>query len=401
MLAAGLVLLTAVGLGAALTLWGCQRAVLRSDPPSGPRHLPPVTILKPLRGLDDGLEENLRSFFRLDYPKYEIVFAAADAADPALEVARRISEEFPHVPSTIVADVSTVGVNPKVNNLANAARRARHGIFLISDSNVRAGPGHLAEVVGHLEQPGVGLVSSTFRATGERGLGGFLERLQLNTFVMGGVCAMRRLTTLPCVVGKSMLLRRADLERIGGFEFLGAFLAEDQVCGEEIRALGRIVEVSGRPVDTLLGRKSLREFAARHLRWARLRRNISPAGYVGEALLNPIPFGVAAFAVDPRAATLALALGSIAMMSILAATAERRIGVRRKLASYPALELLRGCLVAALWPIPFVSRNVTWRGNRLRVGPRSRLVPVNIPARPPSPSGAHPRPAPVLHRADS
>src|SRR5262245_13470889 len=119
MVAASLYLLTAVGVAAAVSLWWCQRAILRADPPARPRFLPPVSILKPLRGLDDGLEENLRSFFRLDYPRYEIVFAAGDAADPALDVARRVAAGHPEIPSTIVVDASAVGVNPKVNNLAN------------------------------------------------------------------------------------------------------------------------------------------------------------------------------------------------------------------------------------------------------------------------------------------
>jgi len=374
MVAASLYLLTAVGAAAAVALWWCQRSVLRSPPPPAPPFAPHVSILKPLRGLDDGLEENLRSFFTLDYPRYEIVFAAGDEADPALEVAHRVSAEYPWIPCRVVADPATVGVNPKVNNLANAALRARHEVLLISDSNVRAAPDHLRALVAHLEAPGVGLVSSTFRATGEGGVGGLLERVQLNTFVMGGVCAMRRMTHMPCVVGKSMMLRRADLERIGGFAFLGGFLAEDQVCGEEVRALGRIVEVSGKPVDTLLGKKSVREFASRHLRWARIRRHISPVGYLGEALLNPLPFGVAALALNPGWPTLVLAAGSLLLMSSLAATAERRMGVRRRLASYPVLELLRGSIITLLWAVPFVSGSVMWRGNRLKIGPRTRLV---------------------------
>src|SRR5262245_29339012 len=179
MLAASLYLLTAVGTAAAVALWWCQRSILRSQVPPAPRCSPPVSILKPLRGLDDGLEENLRSFFTLDYSRYEIVFAAGDGADPALEVARRVSAGYPRIPCRVVADSTTVGVNPKVNNLANAALRAAHEVLLISDSNVRAAPDHLRVLVSHLESPGVGLVSSTFRATGEGGVGGRLERVQL------------------------------------------------------------------------------------------------------------------------------------------------------------------------------------------------------------------------------
>jgi len=351
-----------------------QGRVLSAAPPPAPPSLPPVTILKPLKGVDDGLERNLRSFFRQDYPAYELILGSPDADDPALEVARRVAAEFPGFPARVVVGREALCPNPKMNLLAGLARHASHGIFLISDSNIEADPGYLRDLVAHLHRPGVGLVSSLFRGSGWRGLGGALESLQLNTFVMGGVSAAYRVMNIPCVVGKSMLFRREDLESMGGFAFLGAHLAEDQVCGEEMKARGRGVVVSGRLIDNVLGRRTVGAFLDRHERWCRIRRRISLGGYLGEFFVNPVPLALLALALSP-AVPMAVVFGSVWLAaSAMAASAERRAGVRRPLWHYPPLELLRGLLTAAVWFVPFFSGSVNWRGDRLKIGPRTRLL---------------------------
>ena len=368
--------------GLCLTFLFClsQRRLLAMAPPPQPAALPPVTILKPLKGLDDGLERNLRSFFRQDYPGYELILGAPDAGDPALEVARRVASEFPGVRAKVVVGSETLCPNPKMNLLAGLARHASHGLYLISDSNIEADPGYLRDLVAHLHRPGVGLVSSLFRGTAARGLGGALESLQLNTFVMGGVSATHLRLGLPCVVGKSMLFRREDLELVGGFAHLGNHLAEDQICGEEMAARGRGVVVSGRLIDNVLGRRTVRQFLDRHLRWCRIRRRISLAGYVGEFFVNPTALAAVAAAVYPSPAMLAVTGGIVLAASALAASAERRVGVRRPLILYPALELARGLMTAVVWFVPFLSGSVTWRGDRLKIGPRTRLAAVNTPS---------------------
>lgn len=363
-----------VGLALAAVFWRAQRRLLAAPAPSEPADLPPVTILKPLKGLDEGLERNLRNFFRQDYPNYELILGSPEADDPALGVARRIAAEFPGIPSRVVVGGESLCPNPKMNLLAGLARHARHGVYLISDSNIEADPGYLRDLVAHLHRPGVGLVSSLFRGTAWRGLGGALESLQLNTFVMGGVSAAHLLLGMPCVVGKSMLFRRADLDLVGGFAHLGGHLAEDQICGEEMAARGRGVVVSGRLIDNVLGRRTVRQFLDRHLRWCRIRRRISPAGYVGEFFVNPVALSLLAAILVPTVASLAISGGILLAASAIAASAERRAGVRRPLVAYPALELLRSVLTAVVWFVPFLSGTVTWRGDKLRIGPRTRLV---------------------------
>ena len=342
-----------------------------AGPPAG--ELPSVSILKPMKGADPNLEENLESFFRLDYPRYELLFGVDEETDPALAVARAVAARHPEVSCRMVVDRRTVGFNPKVNNLANIARHARHEVLWISDSNTRVALDTLRDLVARLEQPGVGLVSSPFRGVAATGLGGACESLQLNTFVMGGVAAMHRLTGGVCVVGKSMILRRSTLDAIGGFTLLARFLAEDQVSGEEVARLGLSVGVASCAVDNVLGHLPLRAFVTRHLRWARIRRRMNPAGYLGEFLLNPVFLAVfAALALQSRA-TLTLAVAVLAGKSALDAAAERAAGVRRPLVLYPALTLVKDLLVGTVWAVPFVSSTVAWRGHRFRIGPRTLL----------------------------
>lgn len=367
--------LTVVGAALVWLMHLCQRRFLGGLPPEILSPLPAISVLKPLKGVDADLEGNLRSFLDLDYPEYEILLGIQDPDDPAVAVARRVAADAlaRGVRARVVVDQREIGANPKVNNLANLLGMARHEVILISDSNVAVPPGYMTGMAAHMLQPGVGMVTSLFRGTSSRGFGGALEAVQLNTYVMGGVSAASGLLGRVCAVGKSMLLRRADLERIGGLGELGRYLAEDQVCGEAIHALGLGVVVCPQLIDNVLGPVSVRRFASRHLRWARIRRHISPWGYASEVLANPLLAAGAAFVLDPGWATAGLLAATMALVTGSALASERAVGVRRSPALYLLLEPLREILVGLLWPVPFLSRRVSWRGRTYRIGRRTLL----------------------------
>ena len=350
-----------------------QRTHLRGAPLAPANPPPPVSILKPLKGLDAGLEANLESVFALDYPAFEVIIGAQRADDPALEVARQVAARHPHVPCTVIADPREVGPNPKVANLANLLRHARYDYLAISDSNVRVERGYLADLVGHLQQPGVGLVSSPIRGCGAGSVGGRVDAFLLNTFVMGGTSALHRIFGEVCVVGKSMLLRRATLQDLGGFEFLAQFLAEDQVCGQEVVRRGHRLALSSRAIDNVTGAASLRQVAARYLRWAKIRRRISPAGFAGEILLNPVAVATVGLAALRSEAALIAMLAAWSVGTALGWFAEAAVGVRRSWPARVGLTLLADLLGVAIWPVALVARTVTWRGKTLVIGPRTRL----------------------------
>jgi ceramide glucosyltransferase len=370
-----LIVLTVFGAVLVVAMYASQCRVLRFRPGAEYSRTPPVSVLKPLKGADSDLADNLRTFFLLTYPSYELVFGTADPHDPSLEVARRVAAEHPHVTSRFVVSEREVGLNPKVNNLANMAERARYELLLISDSNVAVPSDYLQVMVGELHRPGVGLVTSPIRGIGESGLGGVLERCQLNTFVMGGVAAVSLLFRRACSVGKSMLVRRSDLERIGGFRELGRYLAEDQVTGEAIERLGLRAVVAPQPVDNVLGNVTLRGFFARHLRWARIRRHTSSAGYALELLTNPVLPALALVAVDPGSQSFALLAGTVLLLSIAGYAAEWMLGVSASPLWYPPLVFVRGVVAAVLWPVALLSSGVKWRGHRFRIGRHTLLRP--------------------------
>lgn len=350
-----------------------QRWLLRRGPGRAAA-VPAVSVLRPVCGADPALEANLESLFRQDHPEFEVLVAAADADDPALDVARRVAARHPHVPSQVIADARRIGINRKVNNLANLARLASHGVFVVSDSNVALPQGCLRSVAARLAS-GARLVSSPIAARPAGTLGSALESLQLNTFVMGGVGLVTR-TGGVCCVGKSMAFRRDDLDAIGGFAFLGRHLAEDQVCGETFARAGLAVTVDGLPVENVIGPLTLRDFVARHLRWARIRRFVAPAAYAAELLSNPVAAALAVtFSLPPP---LGAACGTALLLLRAASDAaqERRLGVRRPWWSRVPLLVLKESLLLALWPMPFLGREVEWRGNRYRLGAKTRLEPV-------------------------
>ena len=258
---------------AAYVLSVAARSRLRRSGPSAPLpgFAPPVSILKPLCGVDEELAENLESFFRLDYESYEVVFSFASPEDPAYRVARVVADRHPGIRSIFVFDSREPGGNAKVNRLAAALRFARHRLVLFSDGNVRVRPDFLGRAVAFFADPGVGLVSHLFRAAGAVSLPSRVEASYLNGCLQPGIALIAELLRMPCVVGKSILVSRRALEAIGGIGVLRDYLAEDFLLGRAVRREGFRVALSADGVDTTEVRKRARGVWDRHRRWAMMR----------------------------------------------------------------------------------------------------------------------------------
>ena len=256
--------------------------------PSHDISLPAISILKPLRGLDDNLFDNLSSFCTQDYPEYEILFSLQDHNDPAYKVAKKVQEKYPAVNITIVVERCNVGLNPKVNNLIPACRKSRHPYVLISDSNIMVGTGYLREIVHHAQDPSVGLVSNLIRGVGGRSIGATLENLHLNSFIIGSVSFLDRFLGMPCVIGKSMLMKKDDLQALGGLEAFKDILAEDFIIGREMTKAGKKVVLSSYLISNVNEYWDVKRFLNRHTRWGKLRWRIGGLKYFSEMLANPV-----------------------------------------------------------------------------------------------------------------
>ena len=354
-----------------------------------PAVTPPISVLKPLKGSDDELYANLCSLAEQDYPgPFEIVLGAAEPDDPALTVAQRLRRAYPEVCIRVVPGRQGPGLNPKVANLEAFARAARHPYLLVSDSNVRVGPRYLRDTAAPLADPRVGLVTNVLAGIGERSLGAALENIHLNGFIAGAVCAADLLVHHPCVVGKSMLMPRAALERVGGFESVRDVLGEDYLLGVAMKRAGYRVVLSPRVIGTVNRRWSVGRFMARHLRWSQMRRWIAPTAYLFEPLLNPVPWLLAiasaalAGGMGEAAGTwLALALGMVGLKVASDVALGLRLRGERPRGISPLLVPLKDVIVLGIWLVAWVHRSVQWRGNRMRIGPGSALYPPRRRAR--------------------
>ena len=352
-----------------------QRSAARRQKPVAQR-APRVSILKPLAGSDDELEDNLESFARIDYPSYEILFGVADLRDPAFAVARRFCARNPRLDARIVVTDPEAATNPKVAQLVALERVATGELFVISDSNVRVGSQYLWSLVGELSDPRVGIVTSLFAGTGERTLGAALENLQICASTAPGIAAMNAVCARPLTVGKSMALRKRDLARLGGFLPVGHVLAEDHLLGRRILDAGYVARTSFDVVENRNVGCTLSRTLERHTRWAKMRRSLLPLGFFLEPLLSPIVIATAGVLLAPGKVT-AACLGIVSVVQTLCALLAVRLVRGRGFAWwYAPLELARSYVALFCWLRAWVSRRIAWRGHAFLLQRGSVIVPV-------------------------
>jgi len=339
----------------------------------------PVTILKPLAGVDDDLEANLRTFFVQDHPRFQLVFGAL-VGDPALDVARALAARHPEVDVCFVAHDGGRGLNPKVDNLRAMLTATRYDALIISDSNVAAHPAYAREMVARLGEHRVGLVTSIVCGRGEASVGSTLDALMLNGEIATACAIGTGLGVHPMVIGKSMAFRRSTFERLGGFASVAAVLAEDYVVGRMFHAAGYRVALAPTPIVSINRRGSFGAYVRRHLRWSMMRARLSPIAFALEPLTRPL---VVAF----LAPLFGVSLGPALVLGVTATLGRDAAGwllLRGRSGLLPALlfSIPREVIATGLWAMAPFRRHVTWRGNRVRVSAGTRLYAESLPSEP-------------------
>jgi ceramide glucosyltransferase len=336
---------------------------------------PPISILKPLSGLDDNLFDNLESFCRQDYPKYEILCSIQDPNDPAYRVVEKVKKKFPEKEISILVERCNDGLNPKVNNMLLAYRRARYPYILISDSNVMVGEDYLRKTIQPMQDPKIGLVTNLIRGEGAKTIGSLFENLHLNSFILGNVCFLKKFLDIRCVVGKSMLMRRCDLEAIGGLRAFKDVLAEDHFIGEKIRERGQEVILSTYMISNVNQYWGLKRFLNRHLRWGKIRWKILGYKYIIELIGNPVLLSSSSLLLEgPSERALIL----IASVSLMKGMGDFYIGEKINAQLNPLayfLSPLKDLLMGVVWFMSIANDTVVWRGNRYLIGEDTVLFP--------------------------
>ncbi len=341
---------------------------------------PPVSLLKPLKGIEEGLEENLRTFFEQDYPAAtEIVCAPPAPGARGRAAAGRLAADHPEIPTRFVFSDPSFGLNPKVANLAGALRAARHELVLQSDANVRVRPDYLRRVVAELVTEDARLLSSMVAGVGERSIGALMDNLQLSAFTAPGTCFALHFGIV-CVIGKSMLFYREDLEQVGGLEVVRDILAEDYVLGRLFQKAGKRVLLSTTTAENVNIDSPVEHFVSRHARWLKMRAVVHVPGFVADLFANPTGFALLAFLTSGLDWRFGLVLAGITVIKSIADgfLVRRTRGVPLS-TKHHLLTPLRDVLMLAIWPYAAVSRSVEWRGVPLRLGWGSRLRPDDGP----------------------
>lgn len=342
----------------------------RASPAQRDGALPGVSVLKPVRGCDREFYSCIRSHADQDYPEHELLFAVQDSEDPAVAEIRRLAAEFPHLRIEVFVTTEDHGPNAKVNGLERLRREARHDLLFVSDSDIRVGRDYLRRVSRPLADPEVGLVTCSYRGVPAPGLPSRLEALWISTDFQPSVL-VARLLGIQFALGATMAFRRQDLDRIGGFAPLAAYLADDYWLGRKIHELGRKVVLSDYVVETVLAADGWRESWRHRLRWGRTLRVCRPAGYAGALITFALPPAAVVAAWKPELwplASAAVLLRLVAGLWVGLGRLEDSLPIR-----YFFLIPLADLLSCLVWAASLFGRRVVWRGVPLHLDADGKL----------------------------
>ncbi len=362
----------------------CLLAVLRfrTRRPGQPRSFfsewPPVTILKPVHGLEKKQRENFRSACLQDYPRYQVVFSVQDPQDPVIPILKEIEEEFGAERVSIAVENRHAGPNGKINNLLGGLSRARYDFLVISDSDVHLRPDYLKAIVGPLADPGVGCVCTLYKATSANRWFEKMELLTFNADFIPSVIFAHTTGASNFCLGPSMAFRRSTLEALGGLESLADYLVEDYEVGRRLWVSGKKVALVRYFVDIVVDLKNPSQWWDHQLYWDQNTRAARPIGFSASLLIRSVPFSLLyalfhwadVWGISVLGMTLGLRLMTAAF--ILKWGLHDREGLRNI-----ALLPLRDLMGLITWFLASIKKTVIWRGSKFILTRGGRLAPLS------------------------
>ncbi len=350
-----------------------------SDLREGKTALPPVTVLKPLHGMEPLLEECLESFFRQDYPAYELIFGARTGSDPALAVVESLRRKYPDIPARIVLSGEPAYPNAKVYLMEKMAPLAAYPTLVISDSDVRVTRDYLQQVVRPMLDANVGMVTCLYRGVSTGGFWSRLEALGMSIEMSSGVVVADLLEGMKFALGPTMVIRKDVLEGWGGFGVLRDYCADDFVMGALTAESGKTVVLSRHVIDHIVLNRTARQSLLHQLRWMKSSRFSRRLGHLGTGLTFAMPFGLLGLAAGWISGNWPLGLGllGVAFFNRVIQAVVVGWGVTRDRYSalYCWLYPFRDLLGFILWCGSFAGSEIVWRGERYRLISGGRMVP--------------------------
>ncbi|MEK7388956.1 MAG: bacteriohopanetetrol glucosamine biosynthesis glycosyltransferase HpnI [Elusimicrobiota bacterium] len=340
-----------------------------------PTPLAPITLIKPLKGEDPSLYDNLASFCRQDYPCFQILFCLSSPDDPALAVVSRLKREFADSDIEVIVSKNRIGYNPKINNMANAYAFAKYDLLLMSDADIRVGPDFLRRMAAPFANPAVGMVTSFYQASGVRGFWGHMEALSINAnFLPQAACAAG--FGMRFAMGAAMMVRRKALEQTGGFRNLADHLADDFWLGVSVQDAGWRLEMAEGVVDSIPDINDGVDHFKHLVRWARTIRLCQPVGFYASLIQHAFSLLTLRMIVQgPDTWGFALMAGIWASKAFASFVLAGHLGRRQDLSSLWLLPIAEWFAFSA-WIAGSASNTVLWRGEVYTVESRGQLQPV-------------------------
>jgi ceramide glucosyltransferase len=342
----------------------------------GLNYTPPVTIFKPVAGADPEAYDNFASFCRQDYPEFQVIFGARDENDPAVPIINRLIADLPERDIELVISPNERGYNGKVSNLQNMYAHAKHDVLLIADSDIRVGSDYLRRVIAPLQQPQVGIVTCLYRGSGEKTFAALLENIGISSTFGPDVCSSRSLEGVAFALGSTIVMRRELLERIGGFQTVADYLADDFLLGNYAAKAGYEIVLSDYVVEHVTVTGTFATMMKQQLRWARAIRISRPWGYCGLVFTYGTATSLLALAAWGFSSFAWWLLAMASLTRFLPVFAVGVFGLKDlALARWFWLVPVRDLITFAVWVMSFVGDEVEWRGVNFRVLPGGKLMP--------------------------